>query len=251
MCVCVCVPERESETRTWWRCSAILLWCYAMKMVLCVPKMKTVFITFVLMALYAPGISRKRTSSKRTPRFYEHVFVFTYNLFQIIRVKVEVLMDVTIHIYLFVYFCSPASLGSRWTSWSSWGTSIDFCFLFRIYYLFGAVTSSSSSLYIFVFFFPHWESFWVSARKCCKYSGGDGVLCGFRCSRAHCWMDASTESIRATAQINCSNTETTSAHSQWATHTHTYTHKDISTSTHSFAFTHGEKSQKQTYPWME
>lgn len=54
-----------------------------MKMDLCVSKIITVFIKFALKALYATGINRKKivSISKRYPQFYEHVFVFTYNLF--------------------------------------------------------------------------------------------------------------------------------------------------------------------------
>ena len=99
--------------------------------------------------------------AKRTLRFYEHVFVFTYNLSWIIRVKVEVLMEVTIHIYclfffvLFFWLTCFSQLKVEQLKLVS--DSYQFLFLFMVYYLFRTVTGSISSLYIFVFFFFHLE----------------------------------------------------------------------------------------------
>lgn len=113
-------------------------------------------------------------------------------MFWIIRVKVELLMKVTVHIYCLFYFCSLASFRTGWNSWSLQMTRIDFCFflfsfcflIFFFIYLLRIVTCSISSLYIFVFFFL---SFFSTSRKplglghkCCKYNKDVGMPCGFR-----------------------------------------------------------------------
>lgn len=159
MCVYECLPERESETCTW-RCSAILLWCYAMKMVLRVSKIKKVY-KFALTASYATGTSRKRTASKSKRILWACVCI---NLFWIIRVKVEVLMVLmTIHIYcLFIFTHLLLSAHGGTAEACEWQVSIS---VYVIYLELSPVPSQVCIFLYFYFFFPHWESFWVSARN--------------------------------------------------------------------------------------
>ncbi len=83
--------------------------------------------------------AKKKTVSNRTPRFYEQVFVLTYNLFWIIRVKVEVLMEVTIHIYCLIIFAlSLLSAQGGTAEAREWRVSTS-VFVFMIYYLFRTV----------------------------------------------------------------------------------------------------------------
>lgn len=144
--------------------------------------------------------------AKRTPRFYEHVFVFTYNLSWIIRVKVEVLMEVTIHIYclliFFYFFFAHLLLSAQGGTAEAceWQLSIS-VLVYGLLFIQNCHRFHLKSVYFCNFFFPPWESSWVSARNAVNIKRDVGVLRGFRFSHTHCWFDASTESIRATAQF--------------------------------------------------
>ena len=150
MCVCVWEKVRHAHEDVVQYCYDVMQWRWFYVSI----RLKTVFIKFALTALYAPGISETRTASKskRTPRFSEHVFVFTYNLFWIIRVKVEVLMEVTIHIYCL--FISAHSLLFRLEVEPLKPVSDKYqFFLFLIYYLFMNCHRFHLQVCIFLFLF--------------------------------------------------------------------------------------------------
>lgn len=108
-------------------------------------------------------------------------------------------------------------------------TSIDSClilifFFFNDFIIYSELSLVPSHVCIFLYFFTLRE-FLGLGQKCCKYNVGVvGVPCGFRFSRSHCCIGASAASIRATAQFNCSNTETTHMKISARPHMHLHLH---------------------------
>lgn len=172
--------------------------------------------------IYATGTSRKKMAGKNrgTPWFFEHVFVF--NLFWFVRVKLELLMEVTIHIY-----CS--FILAHWLLLSLWRKSRELLSDQVLFLLFRTVTGSILSLYIFVcilfylFISPHTHTeraFWVWGHKCCKYNWDVDVLRGFIFSRTLCRNDAVQSSSGQP------NTQAIPTHTQ-STHTRTQRYQHI------------------------
>lgn len=145
--MCACQSERVRRAR-----GDVVQYCYDVMQWrwFYVSKIKTVFITFALTAFYATGIHRIKwwAKAKGLTRFYKHVFVFTYNLFWIIRVKVEILMEVTIHIYCFFVLFAHLLLwvkGGKACEWQVWSS------VFLIYLELSLVPSQVCIFLYFIF----------------------------------------------------------------------------------------------------